>query len=79
LSAFGTRQRPIVEGVYTEGAQAPSKPFECERTGWTPDHALPRWIADLGWLIGLAARKAWLYVCAPMGLIFWIVALLTSL
>lgn len=75
--SFGGRLRPIIEGVYTEGAQAPSKPpFECERTGWTPADLLPRWVADIGWIIGLLLRKIWLYVCAPTGALAFGIAFL---
>jgi hypothetical protein len=79
MSTLGTRPRPVFEPVEAIAAHNAEMDWQCERTGWTPAHTLPRWIADLGWLLGLAMRKAWLYLCAPMGLIFWIVAILTIL
>lgn len=49
-----------------------------DKTGWTEADATPRIIAQCVWGLGVAIRKAWLYVCAPVGAFVLVVAYFLS-
>lgn len=69
---FGQRPRPVAPQGPLGAPEPMLVPFDDDGPSVLPD-----WVCFLAELFGLALRKLWLYVCAPMGAMCLLVLLAT--